>query len=112
MQSNCGEFTTFKPREFEGFGTVCSANPAEFDGISATQRCTIQKSQTVSYQLSSGQKPKAFSHIAWCEGNSLEFEEIKGGTGRYGGTSRHKSRKNRGNAAVPPAPTFEQRLGR
>lgn len=112
IHSNCGEFATFKPIEFDGFGTVCSTNPVEFHGVSATLHCTIQKSATLSQLLGSAQKSDAFSHIACPEGNSLEFEGIKGGAGRYGGTSRHNLQKNRGNAAVPPAPTFGWRLGR
>lgn len=53
-----------KPLEFDGFGTVCSANPVEFHGVSATQRCTNQKSATLSQLLSSAEKSEAFSPIA------------------------------------------------
>ncbi len=33
IQSNGGEFATFKSLEFEGFGTECTINPVEFDGV-------------------------------------------------------------------------------
>jgi hypothetical protein len=47
---NCGEFASTKP--------------IEFDGFSATRRCTIEKGAALSHLLGSANKSEAFSHIA------------------------------------------------